>query len=307
MPPLVKFLYRRLAYSLLVIALALVVIFVIGRMIGDPVIAIVSEYSSNETRERVREELGFADPLPIQFVHYAGRVMALDFGTSTVRGQPAMDVVMDALPWTVRLGLAMMILGIPTGLVIGATGAIHPGGVVDRVGNLLALGGISVVEFWLGLTLILVVAIHVDWIPTGGTGGFAALLLPAATGAFRLSGRIAQFTRSALIEEYGKPYVEMARAKGLSEPRVFAHVAKNAAIPIVTLAGDEVVHFANGETVIEVVFAWPGLGRLIVRSIFDRDLFVLEAAIFVMVVLVVVGNLIIDMTYALLNPKVRYE
>ena len=128
MPPLVKFLYRRLAYSLLVIALALVVIFVIGRMIGDPVIAIVSEYSSNETRERVREELGFADPLPIQFVHYAGRVMALDFGTSTVRGQPAMDVVMDALPWTVRLGLAMMILGIPTGLVIGATGAIHPGG-----------------------------------------------------------------------------------------------------------------------------------------------------------------------------------
>jgi peptide/nickel transport system permease protein len=307
MPPLAKFLFRRFAYSLLVVALALVAIFVIGRMIGDPVIAIVSEYSSNETRERVREELGFADPLSVQFVNYVGRVIRLDFGTSTVRGQPAMDLVLEALPWTVRLGLGIMILGIPTGLVIGAIGAVGPGGVVDRIGNLLALAGISVVEFWLGLTLILLVAIRVDWIPTGGSTGFAALLLPAATGAFRLSGRIAQFTRSALIEEYGKPYVEMARSKGISELRVFAHVAKNAAIPIVTLAGDEVVHFANGETVIEVVFAWPGLGRLIVRSIFDRDLFVLEAAIFVMVLLVVIGNLLVDLTYALLNPRLRYE
>ena len=202
--------------------------------------------------------------------------------------------------------MGVLLFAVPLGLAIGVAGAIKPGGFADRLGNVVALLGISIVHFWLGLTLILLIAVPFDSIPTGGASLPNAIILPAITAGFRPMGRLAQFIRSALLEEFGKPYVEMARAQGLSEVRVFGHVAKNAALPVLTLFGDELISLMGGVMVVEIVFAWPGVGRLIVRSVEARDLFVLEAALFVLISIVILGNFLIDMAYATLNPKVRY-
>jgi len=302
-----RYLIRRLAQSLLVIAVAMIAIFFIGRVLGDPVNAIVSEFATTEQREALRTELGFNDPILVQFGRFAVGVLRLDFGVSPVTGQDAFGMVLAALPNTAYLAGAILMLALPLGFIMGAWGAFRPGSVIDKVANVISLAGISVVEFWLGLSLIVIIAIPVAGIPTGGTTGALAILLPAMTGAFRIIGRVAQFSRAALLEEYSKPYVEMARAKGVSEGRVFLHVSKNAATAIITLSMDELLGLINGVVVIETVFAWPGAGRLVIRALNDTDLYVLEAAVFTFVVIVMVVTFLIDLTYTLFNPRVRYE
>lgn len=302
-----RYIARRLAQSLLVIFVALTVMFFIGRVLGDPVDSVVTEYAGEAERERVREELGFADPLWQQYGRFISRVVLLDFGDSPITGQSALATILSALPNTLYLAGGILAIGFPIGLALGTIGAYRPGGILDRLTNVIALTGISVVEFWLGLTLIMVVAVPIAAIPTGGTEGPLAILLPALTGSLRITGRIGQFSRSALLEEYRKPYVEMARAKGVSERRLFMHVSKNAAISVVTLSADELLGLINGVIIIEVVFGWPGVGRAIVRSLRERDLFVLEAGVFSIIVMVLFVNLAIDLSYRFLNPKVRYE
>ncbi|MDN3520454.1 ABC transporter permease [Halomonas ramblicola] len=302
-----RYLLRRLGQSVLVIVAAMIAIFIIGHVLGDPVNAVVSEFASIEEREAVRDKLGFNDPILVQFGRFAMGVIQLDFGTSPVTGEDALGMVMSALPNTAMLGGAILLLALPIGFVMGAWGAFRPGSFVDRAANVMSLAGISVVEFWLGLTLITLIAVPIGVIPTGGTSGALAILLPAMTGAFRIIGRVAQFSRSALLEEYSKPYVEMARAKGLSDRRIFLHVSKNAATAIITVSTDEILGLVNGVVVIETVFAWPGVGRLVIDALGNTDLFVLQAAVFTFVVLVMVITFIIDLTYMLFNPRVRYE
>jgi peptide/nickel transport system permease protein len=302
-----RYLIRRLGQSLLVIIVAMIAIFFIGRVLGDPVNAMVSEFATTEQREAIRDEFGFNDPILVQFVRFALGVIRLDFGVSPVTGQDALGMVLAALPNTAYLAGAILALALPVGFLMGAWGAYRPGSFIDRTTNVISLAGISVVEFWLGLSLIVVIAIPVAGIPTGGTTGAFAILLPALTGAFRIIGRVAQFSRAALLEEYSKPYVEMARAKGLSDRRIFLHVSKNAVTSIITLCMDELLGLINGVVVIETVFAWPGAGRLVIRALNDTDLFVLEAAVFTFVVIVMIVTFIIDLTYMLFNPRVRYE
>ena len=302
-----RYIARRLLQSLLVIFVALTVMFFIGRVLGDPVDALVTELAGEEIRQAMREELGFADPMIQQYGRFVARAVLLDFGESPLTGEPALSIILSALPNTLYLAGGILAIGLPLGLLLGATGAYRAGGWIDRLTNVIALTGISVVEFWLGLTLIMVVAVPIAAIPTGGTSGRLAVLLPALTGALRIIGRVGQFTRSALLEEYRRPYVEMARAKGVSEAKLFVHVAKNAAISVVTLSADELLGLINGVIVIEVVFGWPGVGRAVVRSLRERDLFVLEAGVFTIIVMVMVVNLTVDLSYRLLNPKVRYE
>lgn len=302
-----RYLLRRLGQSMVVIFVALTVMFFIGRVLGDPVDAVVTEYAGADERQQVREELGFADPIMQQYGRFVVRVVQLDFGTSPVTGESALGTIWSALPNTLYLAGGIIALGLPIGLLLGGIGAYRVGGLVDRLTNVIALTGISVVEFWLGLMLILLVAVPVGVIPTGGMGHPLAILLPALTGSFRIMGRVGQFTRSSLLEEYRKPYIEMARAKGVSERRLFIHVAKNAGISVVTLSADELLGLVNGVITIEVVFGWPGVGRAVVRSLIERDLFVLEAGVFTIILMVLAINLMIDLSYGALNPKVRYE
>lgn len=298
---------RRTAQSLTVLATAMMLIFIIGRVLGDPVGLILGDFSTPEVEAKLRAELGYDDPVIQQFGRFAYRVVTLDFGTSQITGQNALSRVLEVLPNTILLASSIIVTAVPIGFALGAFGAYRPGRSVDRIANTFALGGVSVVEFWLALTLILYVAVPLSGIPTGGSGSWVHLVLPTITGSFRVVGRLAQLSRSALLEEYGKPYVEILKAKGLTDAQIFGHVARNASIAIVTVSADELLDLTNGLVVVETVFGWPGIGRLIIRALAERDLFVLEAAIFTLMLIVLAVNFTIDLLYTRLNPKVRYE
>lgn len=298
---------RRTAQSLTVLTTAMVLIFIIGRVLGDPVGLILGDFATPEVEAKLRAELGYDDPVIQQFGRFAYRVVTLDFGTSQITGQNALSRVLEVLPNTILLASSIIVTAVPIGFALGAFGAYRPGRSVDRIANTFALGGVSVVEFWLALTLILYVAVPLSGIPTGGSGSWVHLVLPTITGSFRVVGRLAQLSRSALLEEYGKPYVEILKAKGLTDAQIFGHVARNASIAIVTVSADELLDLTNGLVVVETVFGWPGIGRLIIRALAERDLFVLEAAIFTLMLIVLAVNFTIDLLYTRLNPKVRYE
>lgn len=301
-----SFLLARATQSLLVILAAFLLVFVIGTVIGDPVDLMLPVEASDAVRDELRRSLGFDQPLHIQFYNFLVRV-SQGFGESIWQSVPALPLVLSRLPNTLYLAGVALLIAVPASLVLGAIAAIRPRSFADRVINVFSLGGVSIVDFWLGLMLILIFSVQLGWLPTGGYGGgsFAYVILPAVTLAYRSIGRLAQFTRSALLDEYAKPYVATLRAKGLSEKRVFLHTMKNASIPVITLSGDEMASLVNGAIVVETVFAWPGIGSLLLSAIGQRDLFLIEAAVFVMTVTIIVINFLIDLTYAWLDPKVR--
>lgn len=300
------FILGRAWQSVLVVFAAFVLLFVIGSVIGDPVDLMLPVEASQALREELRRSLGFDQPLHLQFVSFMKRVSE-GFGNSIWQSVPALPLVMSRLPFTLYLAGVALLIALPTSLALGAWAALRPRSLADRLINVFSLGGVSVVDFWLGLMLILVFSVQLGWLPTGGYGGGALpyVIMPAVTLAYRSIGRLAQFTRSALLDEYAKPYVTMLRAKGMSEQRVFLHTMKNAAIPVITLSGDEMASLVNGAIVVETVFSWPGIGSLLLQAIGQRDLFLIEAAVFVMTMVIIVINFLIDLTYAYLDPKVR--
>jgi peptide/nickel transport system permease protein len=219
---------------------------------------------------------------------------------------PALPIALSRAVPTLYLTGAAIFMAVPIAVLLGSLAALRPGSGLDRLITVLSLGGISTVDFWLGLMLILFFALHLGWFPTSGYGGLAFLILPALTLAYRSMGRLTQIARSAMLDEYAKPYVQVARAKGMPERRVFLHAFKNASIPILTLAGDEAANMANGTVAVELIFAWPGIGRLFVQAIERRDLFLVEAIVFVIASIAILINLLVDLAYAYLDPKIRY-
>lgn len=301
-----RYLLSRAQQSVLVILAAFVLVFIIGSVIGDPVDLMLPPEASDAVRDQLRRSLGFDQPLHIQFLNFIVRV-ANGFGESIWQSAPALPLVISRLPATLYLAGFALLIAVPASLALGGWAALRPSSVADRVINIFSLGGVSIVDFWLGLMLVLIFSVQLGWLPTGGYGGGSVvyIILPAVTLAYRSIGRLAQFTRSALLDEYAKPYVVTLRAKGMSEKRIFLHTIKNAAIPIITLSGDEMASLINGAIVVESVFSWPGIGSLLLQAIGQRDLFLIEAAVFVMTVIIILVNLLIDITYAYLDPKVR--
>ena len=284
----------------------LVAVFFVSHVVGDPINAMVPPYATEEARESLRESLGLTGSLAEQFGNFVRRVLS-GFGDSFWQRTPSLGLVISRLPASIYLALATLFLAVPVALGLGAWAARHPRGLVTRGIDIFSLGGVSTVDFWLGFMLILLFGVYLGWLPTGGYGSAKHVVLPALALAYRPMGMIAQFTRSALLDEYQKTYVALARANGLPERRVFRHVLKNASIPILTLAGDEFVHLASGQLVIETVFAWPGMGRMVIQAVGQRDLFLIEAGVFVIASVVLLANLLVDVTYAALDPKIRYE
>lgn len=267
--------------------------------------------ASEQAHAELTAALGLDAPLHVQLGRFIRGAVVGDFGDSFWQRVPALSLVIDRIPQTLYLAGVALLIAVPTAVALGTWAALRPGTVADRIITIFSLGGVSIVNFWLGLMLVWLFAVNLGWFETAGFGGFGFsglnnVILPAVTLAYRPIGRVAQFARSALLEEYGKPYVKMARAKGLSESRVFLHTAKNAAIPVVTLGGDEMIQLAQGTVVVETVFAWPGLGLLVVQAIENRDLALVEASVLILAGIVIVGNLLIDLVYTYLNPKIRY-
>ena len=287
-------------------------LFLAINVLGDPVELLVDEDASEEAIALIRAQYGLYRPLYVRFGEFYANLATLDVDASLRHRIPAREIVFRMLPNTAVLALVAWGIGI-VGVPLGMWAARRPRGMVDRIVNILSFAVISIPEFWLGLVLILLVAVQADLLPTSGFAGLGPsgwlyIVLPALTLSPRVIGRNAQITRATMIEEMGKQYVATARAKGLAENKVlYAHVLKNAAISIVTLMGDELAGFMNGATAVEIIFGWPGLGKLLVDAITARDLPVVTASVFIIALMVMFINLLVDLIYTWLDPRVSYK
>ena len=285
----------------------MIAVFFATHLLGDPARLMLRPEATEEQVQALREELGLDDPILVQFARYLGDLARGDFGDSLWQRVPALPIVFDRLPATLYLAGITLAVAVPLALLLGIVSAIRPRSFADRVVTVVSLAGVSIADFWLGLMLILLFAVEFGWLPTSGYGGLNFVVLPAAALAVRPMGRISQVVRSAMLDEMGRPYVTTARAKGLGERVViFYHTLKNSAIPIVTLMGDEAASLLNGAVVIETLFGWPGIGILLIQAIERRDLPLIEATAIVIAVMIVGVNLLVDLTYTLIDPRVRY-
>jgi peptide/nickel transport system permease protein len=283
-------------------------VFFVGRMVGDPATLMLPVDARPEQFDDLRERLGLNEPLLTQFFAFMGGALRGDFGNSFWQQVPALELVLARLPATLLLAAATMAIALPSAILLGALAVLKPGSWADRLVNVASLSGVSVVDFWLGLMLILIFSVNLGWVPTSGYGGIEYIVLPALVLAASPLGRIAQITRTAMLDEMSKPYIRAARAKGMSRRQaIFRHGLKNAFVPIITMAGDETTSVLNGAVVVEAVFAWPGIGLLLIQAIQRRDLPLIEATVLVVAVLVIVVNMLVDFAYAYLNPRIRYS
>lgn len=302
-----RYLLRRALHSLGVVLVVVVLVFFVGRLVGDPARLMLPLDARPEQFESLRERLGLNDPLLQQFFTFITGALRGDFGQSYWQQVPALGLVIERLPATMLLAAATMCIALPLAILLGALAVLKPGSWADRAVNVVSLSGVSVVDFWLALMLIMIFSVNLGWLPTSGYGSIEYIVLPALVLAASPLGRIAQITRSALIDEMSKPYIRAARAKGMSRRQaVFRHGLKNAFVPIITMAGDETASVLNGAVVIETVFAWPGVGLLLIQAIQRRDLPLIEATVFVVALLIIITNLLVDLAYAYLNPRIRY-
>lgn len=310
---------RRIGHSIFIVAGLMGLLFLAINVLGDPVELMVDEDASQETIDALREKFGLDRPLHIRFADFYWDLARGDFGKSLRHRIDAREMILSRLPNTAVLAMVAWIIGM-IGIPLGMLAARRPRGFIDRIVNILSFAVISVPQFWLALMLILVLAVYLpDWtndvvpgLPTSGFNGLGPegwlyMVLPAMALAPLVMGRNAQITRSTMIEEIAKQYVATARSKGLAETAIlYGHVLKNASISIVTLMGDELAGFMNGSTVVEIIFGWPGIGKLLIDGINARDLPVVTSSVFVIALMVMVINLVVDLIYTWLDPRISY-
>ena len=306
------YMIRRLGHSVFIILGIMALLFFAINVLGDPAQLLVDEEATEEMIEAMRKKYGFDRPLYVRLGEFYKNLATLDFDKSIRHRIDAGGMVLERIPNTFALGLVAWGLG-SLGIPLGILAAHRPRGIVDRVVNVFSFAIISIPDFWLALMLILLVSVQLGLLPTSGydglgPGGWKYIILPAIALCPRVLGRNAQITRATMIEELGKQYVSTARAKGLSENVVlYTHVLKNASIAIVTLLGAELAGFMNGATVVEVIFRWPGLGQLLIEAINFRDLPVVTASVFTIALIVMITNLVVDLVYTWLDPRIVYK
>jgi peptide/nickel transport system permease protein len=296
----------RLAQTALVVFLSLTAVFAMVRLSGDPVLLFMPMDIQTKDVNEFRERLGFNDPLPVQYARFVGGALRGDFGDSLRYRQDAMSLVLDRLPATLLLAGTSLALTFAVAVPLGVIAAVRRGTLLDHVATVSTVLGQATPGFWLGLVLIYLFSVQLRWLPTGGIGSVAHLVMPSIVLAAFYSARVARLTRSAVLEVLGEDYILTARAKGLGEGRVIGkHTLRNSAIPIVTLAGLEAGQVLGGAVITETIFAWPGLGRLTVQALLNRDFPVVLAAVFFISLVYTLINLVVDLLYGWLDPRVR--
>jgi peptide/nickel transport system permease protein len=302
-----RFALRRVGQGLIVILGVTVVVFVVTRLIGDPIRVMLPLEATDAQRDAFAKSIGFDRPIISQFFTYLGDLLRLDFGDSLWQRRPAIDIVFEHLPRTFQLVGAGTALSLLIALPLGTVAALRPGSWLDRITVTTSLLGLSLPQFWLGLIFIVVFAVNLGWLPTSGSGTWKHLVLPSLTLALPAAGRLSMMVRSSMIDELNRQWVKTARAKGMPFRRtVGMHAMRNAAVPIVTMAGWELIRALAGYTVIvETVFAWPGVGSLALQSIERQDLILLQAIVFTIAFLVVVINVAIDVAYKFIDPRIK--
>ncbi len=301
-----RFLLLRFLRTIVVVWGVVTVVFVVARLSGDPISLLVAPETPPAEIQALRYRLGLNDPLPVQYAVFLRQAVQGDFGTSLRYRQDALQVVLDRVPATLQIAAAAFAFAVVIALPVGILSAVRPNSLFDNVAMLFALVGQAVPTFFLGIVLILLFAVRLGWFPTSGLNSPTGLVLPAITlGAFAAAS-IARLTRSAMLEVLGQDYVRTARAKGLGERSVVrGHALRNALVPVVTIMGLQFGTLLGGSVVTETVFALPGIGRLIIQSIGNRDYPVVQAGVFLIAIAFVVVNLVVDVLYAVLDPRIR--
>jgi peptide/nickel transport system permease protein len=302
------YLIKRLLLAVPVLLLTALLVFSALHLAGgDPVMLLVPATAPQETRDAVRAKLGLDKPLPVQFVTYMSNVVRGDLGQSILSRRPVSELIKEKLPITLELGVSAFLLAYLLALPLGVIAALNRNKFLDWSTMIVALIGVSMAGFWLGLMLMYVFAAQLKWLPPTGHGGLKYLILPTLALALPRVGRIARITRSSLLEVIGQDYIRTARAKGLSERMmVLRHALRNALIPIISLMGLDLGYIVGGSVVIEAVFARPGIGDMMLRAIYSRDFPVLQGCMFVLALAIILGNIIADLAYVVVDPRIRH-
>ena len=304
-----QYIIRRLLQVLPIVFLVATAVFLLFKMIpGDPATVFSGEQASPATIARVRERLGLDQPVMVQYWRYLQRLVKGDLGTSFINGMEVIDLVKARFPNTIRLAFISTILSAFFGVSIGMISALKRETIVDYLLTVVALLGISIPIFWLGLMLIYVFSVQLSILPIAGASNWKNYIMPVITLSAVSVASILRITRSSILEVMGEDFVRLARAKGLKESRVvFRHVLPNALIPVVTVVGLQFGYMLGGSIITETIFSWPGMGRMLVVAVNQRDVMVVQGVLIVFATSFVLVNLIVDIVYALIDPKISYS
>ena len=303
---MLTFVLRRLLLAVpVLLGVVFVVMLTVDLLPGDAVTLMLGEHATKDAVAKLRDHLGLDKPFLVRYLEYVGRVVRGDLGRSIQQNRPVSDELADAWPATLELTIAALVLAAVAGIVAGVASAVWPNSIFDALARLGSLFGLSMPIFWTGLVLIVVFSLWLNWLPVGGAGSLNHLVLPAVTLALPSVAMIARMTRAAVLDVLREDYVRTARAKGVGEFWVLArHALRNAFIPILTLLGLQSGQLMGGAVLTETVFSWPGLGRLMVKAIFARDYSLLQGAVLVFALAFVVINLLVDLSYGWLDPRI---
>ena len=305
---MIPYLTRRAMHSAFALLGLTIAVFFLARLTGNPTDLYLPVDASAADRAEFASKHGYDRPATEQFIRFVGDVMEGDLGFSLRKQRPAMEVVLEAYPTTLKLAGVTLFIGISLAVVVGALAAYRPGGVFDRMGSTFALIGASAPDFWVAIIAILFFSVTLRWLPTSGTGGILFWIMPVTILALRPFGLLVQVVRGAMLDALASAYVKTARAKGVGEVGVvFVHALRNACLAVVTVAGNLAVGLINGAVIVETVFGWPGVGKLMIDAVVQRDFAVVQASIMVTATAIFLMNIAIDLLYAVLDPRIRHQ
>ena len=303
---MVRLVLDRLLHTLLSLFAVTLLTFALVRLTGDPVLAILPMDASQQDYLKLRAQLGLDQPVAFQYVSYLRQLIVGNLGYSYTTREPVTAIIAERFPVTLYLGIAALMIVFGVGVPVGLYSAYWQGGWLDRVGKFTAVVGQSVPQFWLGLILILVFAVRLGWLPAGGYGGLGYLTLPAITMAWTATAGIMRLMRSSTLEVLNSDYIRFSRIKGVPERAVlWKHALRNAALPVLTLGGVVTADLITGSIVTETVFAWPGLGQLIINSIHSRDFPVIQGLVLTFCAIFIATNLMVDLVYVSMSPRLH--
>jgi peptide/nickel transport system permease protein len=303
-----QFIVKRMGYAALSLILLSLIIFLLVRLTGDPTVLLVEPGASKEDMAAIRVQLGLDRPIWVQYGQFMSSILRGDLGHSFYYRTPVLELYMSRFPHSLMLALAAMAFSLLVGIPSGIIAAVRVNQWWDSAGKIFALLGLSLPSFWVGLVMILFFSVYLGWLPSSGSGTPLHLIMPAFALGWYFAAAHMRLTRSAMLEVLGSEYVKLARLKGLPEALVIAkHAFKNALIPVLTLAGINLVIMVNVAVVVETVFAWPGVGRLLFEGISFRDFPVVQATVLINGAMVVVVSFLVDVLYAVIDPRIRFE
>jgi peptide/nickel transport system permease protein len=304
---MIQYILRRALNSSIALLGLLVAVFFLTRMTGDPAALYLPAEATAEQRAAYAEQMGYSDPIPVQFGRYVWDLLHLDFGVSMRQQRSAMAAVFEAIPTTALLSSLALTITVVVAVVVGALAASRPGGVFDRLATTISLAGASAPDFWVAIVGVLVFAVALNLLPTSGVGGPEYWVMPVIVVALRPTGMLTQVVRGTMISVLSSPYIKTARAKGLARRAILGHALRSSWLPVITVAGDMAVGMINGSIIAETVFGLHGIGKVLIDAIMQRDFAMVQSAVLLIAIAIFVLNILIDVLYGLVDPRIRHN